>query len=321
MKKNWSIVIALFLTVAGGLYTASRTRAQATQQEAGEYDVIIRNGHILDGAGGPWYSADIAISNDRIAAIGKLDNARSKRVIDATGRIVAPGFIDMLGQSETALLIDNRSLSKLSQGITTEITGEGGSIAPQNEKTLSQLAPFLEHYHLIVDWTTLDGYFRRLGKDGTPINLGTYVGAAQVRESVIGDDNRAPTAAELEQMKALVAQAMKDGALGISTALIYPPGHYAKTDELIALAQVAAQYGGIYASHMRSEGASEMAALDEAIQIGREAHLPVEIFHLKVSGKSRWGTMPRVVAKIQAARDAGLDIRADQHPYIAGPSA
>ena len=205
-----------------------------------------------------------------------------------------------------------------SQGITTEITGEGSSIAPQNEKTLAPMAPFLANYHLTIDWTTLDGYFRRLDKDGTPINLGTYVGAAQVRESVIGDDDRAPTPAELEQMEALVAQAMKDGALGLSTALIYPPGHYAKTDELIALAKVAAQYDGIYASHMRSEGASEMAALDEAIEIGREAQIPVEIFHLKVSGKPRWGTMPAVVAKIQAARDAGLDIRADQYPYVAG---
>ena len=156
-------------------------------------------------------------------------------MIDATGQIVAPGFIDMLGQSETALLIDNRSLSKLSQGITTEITGEGGSISPQNEKTLAPLKPYLDHYHLTIDWTTLDGYFARLEKDGTPINLGTYVGAAQVREAVIGDDDRAPTPAELEQMKSLVAQAMKDGALGISTALIYPPGHFAKTDELIEL--------------------------------------------------------------------------------------
>ena len=198
---------------------------------------------------------------------------------------------------------------------------KGGSISPQNEKTLAPLKPFLEHYHLTIDWTTLDGYFRRLEKDGTPINLGTYVGAAQVREAVIGDDDRAPTPAELEQMKALVAQAMKDGALGISTALIYPPGHFAKTDELIALSKVAAQYGGIYATHMRSEGANEMEALDEAIRIGREAGLPVEIFHLKVSGKSRWGSMPHVVAKIQAARDAGLDIRADQYPYVAGATA
>jgi N-acyl-D-amino-acid deacylase len=183
------------------------------------------------------------------------------------------------------------------------------------------LKPFLDHYHLTMDWTTLDGYFRRLEKDDTPLNLGTYVGAAQVREAVIGDDDRPPTPAELEEMKSLFAQAMQDGALGLSTALIYPPGSYAKTDELIALAKVAAEYGGLYATHMRSEGATEVAALDEAIRIGREAGLPVEIFHLKVSGKSRWGSMPRVVEKIQAARDAGLDIRADQYPYVAGATA
>jgi dihydroorotase/N-acyl-D-amino-acid deacylase len=285
------------------------------------FDVIIKNGHILDGAGGPWYSADIGIRGDRIAAIGKLDAVQAKKVIDAAGRVVSPGFIDMLGQSEFSVLIDNRCLSKLSQGITSEITGEGGSIAPQSEKTLATLQPLFDHYHVKVDWTTLDGYFRRLEKDGTAINLGTYVGAAQVRGLVIGDDDRVPTPAELERMKALVAQAMQDGALGISTALIYPPGHYAKTDELIALAKVAAQYGGIYASHMRSEGATEMDALDEAIRIGREAGLPVEIFHLKVSGKPHWGSMPRIVARIQAARDSGLDIRADQYPYIAGATA
>jgi len=285
------------------------------------FDAIIKNGHILDGAGGPWYSADIGIRGDRIAAIGKLDGVQAKKLIDATGRVVSPGFIDMLGQSEFSVLIDNRCLSKLSQGITSEITGEGGSIAPQDEKTLATFQPILDHYHVKVDWTTLDGYFRRLEKDGTAINVGTYVGAAQVREAVIGDDDRVPTPAELEQMKALVAQAMQDGALGISTALIYPPGHYAKTDELIELAKVAAQYGGIYASHMRSEGATEMDALDEAIRIGREAGLPVEIFHLKVSGKPRWGSMPRIVARIQAARDSGLDVRADQYPYIAGATA
>lgn len=285
------------------------------------YDVLIRNGRILDGTGGPWYAADIGIRGDRIAAIGKLVGAHAKKLIDATGRVVSPGFIDMLGQSEAALLIDNRSLSKLSQGITTEITGEGGSLAPQDDKTLAALKHFLDHYHLTMDWTTLDGYFRRLEKDGTPLNLGTYVGAAQVREAVIGDDDRPPTPAELEEMKSLVAQAMQDGALGLSTALIYPPGSYAKTDELIALAKVAAEHGGLYATHMRSEGTTEPAALDEAIRIGREAGLPVEIFHLKVSGKSRWGSMPRVVEKIQAAQDAGLDLRADQYPYVAGATA
>jgi len=293
----------------------------SSSAKANDYDIIIRNGHIIDGAGNPWYAADVAIRGDRIAAIGNLREAHAKREIDAKGLIVSPGFIDMLGQSESSLLLDNRSLSKLSQGITSEITGEGGSIAPQNEKTLAPLKPFLDQFKFTVDWTTLDGYFRRLEKQGTPINIGTYVGSAQVREAVIGDDDRAPTAAELEQMKGLVEQAMKDGALGVSSALIYPPNIYAKTDELIALAKVASQYGGLYATHMRSEGASEMTALAEAIRIGREANLPVEVFHLKVSGKARWGNMKKVVAAIQEARDSGLDIAASMYPYPAGGTA
>jgi N-acyl-D-amino-acid deacylase len=285
------------------------------------YDAIIRNGRIIDGSGNPWYSGDIAIQGDHIAAIGKLENASARRVIDASGLIVAPGFIDMLGQSELALLIDNRALSKLSQGITTEITGEGGSTAPQDALTLQALQPSIEPYHLKVDWTDLNGYLHRLESNRTPINLGTYVGAAQVREAILGDMNRAPTAEELQEMKALVAQAMQQGAFGISTALIYPPGHYAKTEELIELAKVAAQYGGIYATHMRSEGQSQMDAIQETLRIGREAHLPVEIFHMKVSGKSRAGKMHDVVEMIQKARDAGQDVTADMYPYLAGATA
>ncbi len=284
-------------------------------------DVLIRNGRIVDGTGNPWYSGDVAVRGDRIAAIGRPGSIKAKRVIDASGLVVSPGFIDMLGQSEASLLVDNRAISKLSQGITTEITGEGQSVAPQNELTIAALKPLLDLFHLTVDWTDLAGYFRRLEKTGTPINLGTYVGAAQVREAIIGDADRAPTPAELEQMKELVARAMQQGAFGISTALIYPPGHYARTQELIELARVAARYGGLYATHMRSEGQSQTEALEEAIRIGREAGLPVEIFHLKVSGKSRWGNMKQVVARIQAARDSGLDIAADMYPYIAGATA
>ena len=306
--------------IAAAAYDADLDGAAGATSSAG-YDLLIRNGHIIDGAGNPWFAGDVAVSGDRIAAVGDLHDAHAKREIDAQGRVVAPGFIDMLGQSEVSLLLDNRSLSKLSQGITTEITGEGGSIAPQNEKTIAPMKPFLDHYKLTIDWTTLDGYFKRLEKQGTPLNIGTYVGSAQIREAVIGDDDRAPTPAELEQMKALVEQAMRDGALGLSSALIYPPNIYAKTDELIALAQVASQYGGMYATHMRSEGASEMQALAEAIRIGREAHLPVEVFHLKVSGKPLWGSMKAVVANIQNARDSGLDIAADMYPYPAGATA
>jgi dihydroorotase/N-acyl-D-amino-acid deacylase len=194
-------------------------------------------------------------------------------------------------------------------------------VAPQDALTLSQLQPDLDRYHLKVDWTTLDGYFSRLEKTGTPVNIGTYVGAAQIREGVLGNVDRAPTPEELAKMKALVAEAMEQGAFGISTALIYPPGHYAKTDELIELAKVAGQYGGLYATHMRSEGQSETAAVEEALRIGRQGHLPVEIFHLKVIGKPRWGSMPRIVAMIQAARDSGQDVSADMYPYVAGGTA
>src|SRR5581483_9336169 len=209
--------------IASAAYDAELTPPSTAGTETTAYDVIIKNGKIIDGSGNPWVSGDIAVKGDRIAAIGRLENANAKRVIDASEMVVSPGFIDTLGQSEFPLLIDNRSLSKLSQGITSEITGEGASIAPQNELTIAALKPFLDQYHMNVDWTTLDGYLQRLAKTGTPINIGTYVGAAQVREAVIGDVDRAPTTEELEKMRVLVAQAMKDGAFGISTALIYPP--------------------------------------------------------------------------------------------------
>ena len=307
--------------IAAAAYDAPLPLPEAASNANSAYDVIIRNGRIIDGSGNPWVSGDVAIRGNRIAAIGDLHNAQAKRVIDATGMVVSPGFIDMLGQSEMALLIDHRSLSKLSQGITTEITGEGGSAAPQDAQTITQQQPELDQYHLKIDWSTLSEYFARLEKTGTPINIGTYVGAAQVREAVMGDADRAPAPQELEKMKSLVADAMQQGAFGLSTALIYPPGHYAKTEELIELAKVAAQFGGIYASHMRSEGQSEVAAVQEALRIGKEAHLPVEIFHLKVIGRPRWGSMPKIVGMIQAARDGGQDVSADMYPYVAGGTA
>jgi N-acyl-D-amino-acid deacylase len=297
------------------------TSATAVSAADVPYDVIIRNGRIIDGSGNPWVSGDVAIRGDRIVALGRLQNAAAKRVIDASGLVVSPGFIDMLGQSEWSLLIDNRSLSKLSQGITTEITGEGGSVAPQNAFTIPQLQADLDQYHVKIDWSTLKEYFARLEKTGTPLNIGTYVGAAQVREAVLGDVDRAPTPDELAKMKEFLAQAMQQGAFGVSTALIYPPGHYAKTEELIELAKTASQYGGIYATHMRSEGRSEVQAIEEALRIGREAHLPVEIFHLKVVGQPRWGSMPKIVAMIQSARDTGQDVSADMYPYVAGGTA
>jgi dihydroorotase/N-acyl-D-amino-acid deacylase len=307
--------------IAAAAYDSPLPVSSASASDSADFDVIIRNGSIYDGSGNPWVSGDIGIRGDRIAAIGNLSRSHGIQEIDAKGLAVSPGFIDMLGQSEMPLLIDNRSLSKLSQGITTEITGEGQSIAPQNDVTLASLQPQLDHYKLKVDWTDLAGYWKRLEQTGTPLNIGTYVGAAQVREAILGDVDRAPTPAELEKMKALVSEAMEQGAMGVSTALIYPPGHYATTEELIELAKVVSRYGGIYSSHMRSEGQTEPQAVEEALRIGREANLPVEIFHLKVSGKTRWGNMPKIVGQIQAARDAGQDVTADMYPYIAGATA
>ncbi|HKU22089.1 MAG TPA: D-aminoacylase [Terriglobales bacterium] len=281
------------------------------------YDVVIRKGHIIDGTGSPWYGADIGIRDGRIAAIGDLAAAQAKRTIDAHGMVVAPGFIDMLGQSELTILVDPHLPSKIYQGITTEITGEGDSIAPQTDATIQADRVGYEHYHIKPDWRTLDQYFQRLQKQGMGINLATYVGATQVRRVVLGDADVQPTPDQLEQMKTLVDQAMQQGAMGVSTSLEYAPAPYASTEELIALAAQAAKYGGIYASHMRSEGDAEMASLDETIRIGREAHIPVEIWHLKTAGKRNWGKMPEVVAKIDAARASGVDITADTYAYTA----
>ena len=283
-----------------------------------QYDILIRNGRVVDGMGNPWVYVDVGVTGDRISLVGRAAaNATAKQVIDAKGLIVAPGFIDMLEQSEWNLLIDKQAFSKLTQGITTGITGEGGSIAPQNDEALADRRDFLEHYHLAVDWRDLDGYFRRLEKQGAGINLGTYVGATQVRRCVMGSADRAPTAEELARMEQLVEQAMRQGAMGVSTSLIYAPAFYAKTEELIALAKVASKYGGIYASHIRNEGDHEMEALDEAFRIGREAKIPVEIWHLKVAGRQNWGKMPDVIAAIEAARASGLDVTANQYSYTA----
>jgi N-acyl-D-amino-acid deacylase len=281
------------------------------------YDVVIRNGHVIDGTGSPWYSADIGIRAGRLAAIGRLADAPAKRTIDARGMVVAPGFIDMLGQSELTILVNPHLPSKIYQGITTEITGEGGSIAPLNDAIVKADHVTYEHYGVQPTWRTFREYFARLRKQGMGINLASYVGATQVRRMVLGDDNRAPSAEELERMKALVRQAMGEGAVGLSTSLQYAPAPYAKTEELIALAAESAKLGGTYASHIRDEGDAIVPALDEAFRIGREANIPVEIWHLKAAGKSNWGRMPEIVARIEAARKSGLDVAADTYGYPA----
>ena len=284
---------------------------------AAEYDLIIANGHIIDGTGSPWYGGDVAVKDGRIAAIGNLSSAPRKRTIDAHGLTVAPGFIDMLGQSEITVLVDPRLPSKIFQGITTEITGEGNTVAPINDAILKESQPGFDHYGIKADWRTLQQYFARVEKQGIGINMGHYIGATTIREMVIGFGDRAPTPDELRRMQALVAAAMQEGALGLSSALQYPPAPYARTDELIALAATASQYGGIYATHMRSEGDAEMAALEETFRIGAEAHIPVEIFHLKVSGHGNWGKAQQVIGKIEAARARGIDVAADTYAYPA----
>jgi N-acyl-D-amino-acid deacylase len=281
------------------------------------FDIVIRNGHVIDGTGSPWYAADLGIRNGRIAAIGRLVNAPARQVIDARGQVVAPGFIDMLGQSELTLLVEPHVPSKIFQGITTEITGEGGSVAPLNDAIIKADKVGYAHLKITPDWRTLGQYFARVEKQGLGINMATYVGATQVRRMVLGDEDAQPTAAELERMKALVREAMAQGAVGVSTSLQYAPAPYAKTEELIALAAEAAKLGGIYATHMRSEAGTVLEALDEAIRIGREAGIPVEIWHLKAAGKQNWGRMNEIVAKIQQARASGVDITADTYAYPA----
>ncbi len=282
-----------------------------------DFDVIIRSGHIIDGTGSPWYSGDIAIANGRIAQIGSLANVRGRIEIDAKGMVVAPGFIDMLGQSETSILVNPHVPSKVFQGITTEVTGEGNSIAPTTPQLLRIDQPSFAHYGIRADWLNFREYFARIEHQGIGINLASYVGATQVRRVVLGETNRAPSASELDRMKALVRAGMGEGAVGLSTSLQYAPAPYASTEELIALAREAGELGGIYASHMRSEGDAIDSALDETFRIGKEAQIPIEIWHLKTAGKQNWGRMPEVVARIEAARKAGIDVEADTYAYPA----
>jgi N-acyl-D-amino-acid deacylase len=310
-------LIACAICAATLVSATAKSSFRARAADAQGFDLVIRNGHIVDGTGSPWYSGDIGIREGRIAAIGNLASARAKRAIDAEGLTVAPGFIDMLGQSELTILVDPHVPSKIYQGITTEITGEGGSAAPQNDATLAEDRLDYEHYGIKPDWRTFREYFARLERQAIGINLASYVGATQVRRVVIGNADRAPTAAELEEMKHLVRQAMEEGTRGVSTALEYAPAPYASTDELIALAAESAKYGGLYATHMRNEGSGIMAALEETARIAREANTPVEIWHLKVAGVGNWGHMPEVVKFINDARASGLDIAADTYAYTA----
>jgi N-acyl-D-amino-acid deacylase len=320
MPDNKNAWPAAIWTVAAliGLSLAFRcSLSLAAVRALPTYDLIIEHGRVVDGTGAPWFAADVGIRAGRIAAIGQLDKATANRRINAAGRVVAPGFIDMLGQSELTLLVNPHVPSKIFQGITTEITGEGESVAPVNAVIAREAAPKFRHYGITQDWSEFTGYFARLEKQGIGINLGTYVGATTVRELIVGYADRAASPEELTRMQAVVATAMRQGALGVSSALEYAPAPYASTEELIALAGTAAQFGGIYATHMRSEQAAILASIDETIRIGREAHVPVEIWHLKAGGVGNFGLMPEIVARIDRARAAGVDIAADTYAYPA----
>ncbi len=282
------------------------------------YDTIIRNGMIYDGNGGEPYKGDIGIKSDTIAFIGDLSGATAKNEIVANGNSVAPGFINMLSWATESLIEDGRSQSDIRQGVTLEVMGEGWSMGPLNEKLKKQQQESQTDIKYNIEWNTLGEYLNFLEKKGISCNVASFAGATTIRMNVIGEDNRDPTAAELDSMKALVRQAMEEGALGVGTSLIYPPAFFAKTNELIALCKEASKYGGSYISHMRSEGNKLYEAVEELITIAEEANIHAEIYHLKAAGKDNWHKMDSVIRRVERARAEGLDITADMYTYIAG---
>ena len=279
----------------------------ATRVSSGEqFDLIWKGGRIVDGSGAPWYVADVAVRQGRIAKIGRIDPKSAERVIDVSGLVVAPGFIDMMGQTASPMIEDPAAcLNLITQGITTINAGEGRSAAPLAD---DEVQP--------TGWRTMAEYFRLIDQRGIPLNVVQTVGHTQVRQIVLGELDRRPSDQELEQMKQLVREAMHAGAIGVSTALIYPPAVYARSEEIAALCQVAGEYGGRYYTHMRNEGDRLLEAIDEALEIGRLAGTPVHIFHLKAAGQQNWPKMAQAIAKIKAARAAGQQVTADIYPYI-----
>ncbi len=282
------------------------------------YDLLITRGRVVDGSSAPWFVADVGVRDGRIAAVGALSGHAARRTIDAAGMYVTPGFIDLLGQSEYNVLVDKRAASKITQGITTEVTGEGSSIAPLNAAMLAEGKEVWDRYGFTPDFTTLDGYFRTFERRGSAINLATFVGAGSVRDFVIGKADRRATPEELKRMCDVVDQAMRDGAVGVSSSLQYVPDMYNSTDELIAMAKVAARYGGAYFTHQRSEANAIDASMDEVFRIAKEAGIRAQIWHLKTAYKRNWGRMPAVLDRIKAARAEGIDVAANQYPYTAG---
>lgn len=290
--------------------------AGCSQSNSQPYDLVIHGGQIIDGSGEPAFSADIGIRADTIAFIGAISETELEQAgqsIDASDLIVSPGFIDIHSHSDYTLLVDGTARSKIHQGITTEILGESRSAAPICERT-----DHGQPYGIDVDWNTFDEYFSRLEEAGISPNVGSYVGATQVRMCLLGSESREPTPEEMGQMKSLIREAMEDGALGLSSALLVPPNTYLTTEQLIEMASVVREYGGIYSTHIRSEGIGIESAIREAIEIGEQAGVPVDIIHLKIADRRLWGRMPEICEIIESARSRGLDVTANQYPYPAG---
>lgn len=290
-----------------------QTSAAPPETDPAAFDILIRNGTVIDGTGATRTRAEVAIRNDAIAAIGNLANAKATITIDAASQVVSPGFIDLLGNSQAAVLIDPKLEGKIRQGVTTEVTGEGHSPGPQNDEMLAEMERTKPKGWPRVTWHTLGEFMSVVERRGSALNFAFYVGAANPREMVLGHADRAPNAEELRRMEAIVQQAVDEGAVGLSSALIYPPGRFARTEELIAMARV----GGSYWTHLRNEANNIDTAIDEAIHIGREAKVPVNIFHLKIGGQQNWGRMTSIVKKIEAARKSGVDIAANIYPFLA----
>lgn len=308
-------VCLLFFTAAcsGPGTTQAQTGAMVT-----ECDVLILGGRVADGSGAPLFRGDVCVKGDRVLEVGALENRPAHRKVDARGSVVAPGFIDLLSQSEFTIFLDNRSASKITQGITTEIAGEGslGSAAHRDARHLTARKADYDA-HGVPEWADLEGYFVAFAKNQSATNLGTFVTAGGVRDHVIGKTDRPATPDELKTMEAQIAEAMEMGAFGVSTSLQYVPDRFATTEELIALAAVAGRYGGSYITHQRSEANEIDSSLDEVFRIAREAHVPATIHHLKTAYKPNWGQMSRVLTRLETARAEGLDIAADLYPYAA----
>jgi N-acyl-D-amino-acid deacylase len=293
------------------------TSTIAVTAQTQDFDVIIRNGAVYDGSGSEAQHVDLAIKGDRIAGVGDFKNAKAKTIIDVSGLAVAPGFINMLSWSTESLIQDGRSQSEIRQGVTTEIMGEGESMGPVNDRIREFMLKNQADIKYEIKWKTLAEYLQYLEKRGISCNVASFLGATTVRQYVIGFDDRAPTPQELDQMRELVRKEMEAGALGIGTSLIYPPAFYAKTDELIELCKVAAKYQGKYISHMRSEGNQLFEGLDELLRIAREANIPAEVYHIKAAGQKNWPKVDELLARIEAAKKQGLNVRANMYTYTA----